>query len=83
MSMAKEIASKLSSQAWKAITFGGGYAIPYSGERYLFDPMVLLQEARNKGGRVIRARFKCADGSVLFYSWSESRGPIVREDMRK
>jgi hypothetical protein len=74
MTIAKQIADKLNGQAWAAFTLYGGYASGYDGTTYRFPTGVQELEKRNDKGRVIHARYRYADNSVLTYRYSEARG---------
>ena len=60
-----------------AYTLYGGYAL--KKERTVrFPGGRLLMEKRNDTGRMTRARYAYADGSMLEFSYSESRGAILK-----
>lgn len=70
MTIATSIKNLLTENNCSAFTIYGGYASTHKGETLRFATGVQETEKRNEKGRVILARYRYADNSVLEYRYS-------------
>ncbi len=78
-SIAQQVVTLLSACEFKAYSLYSGYGEKVSGETIHFKGGQLFSEKRNDKGRAIKSQYGYADGSQLEYTWTESRGPQVKE----
>lgn len=77
-SIAGTITAKLNATSCMAVTLYGGYAMPYKGDRILFQGGRIGKERRNANGRVTFLECSYSDGSRIEFTWSEDRGGSYR-----
>lgn len=66
----------------KTVSLYSGRAEWNDGTVVIFQGGSLFNEKRNDKGRAIKAQYGYADGSQIEYTWSESKGPQVKEIQR-
>ena len=77
--IAQKVIGILTSKPTKAYSLYAGQVEFADGDVGRFQGGFLFSEKRNEKGRAIKSVYGYADGSQIEYSWTESRGPQVRE----
>lgn len=73
MTLAKQVKTTISETCLGTFSLYAGYSM--NGGKYVHFPRgVQLKENRNDRGRVTRAVYQYADGSVLTYTYNENVG---------
>lgn len=81
-SLAAKVVATLSAETFTAFSLYAGQAQREDGTMVRFQGGQLFNEKRNEKGRAIRSQYGYADGSQLEYTWTESKGPQVKEIQR-
>ena len=71
MTTAKLIKTLLDSKPFECFTLYGGYAM-LGGETTRYEPASITEEKRNDKGRVIKAKCKYKDNSILMYTYNSN-----------
>ena len=82
MSIAQAVIKTLTSEAFTAFSLYSGQAQREDGSIVRFQGGQLFKEIRNEKGRAIKSQYGYADGSQLEYTWTEAKGPQVKEIQR-
>jgi hypothetical protein len=86
MTTTKTIASKvvatLKAESFAAYSLYAGQANRSDGSIVRFQGGILFNEKRNDKGRAVKSQYGYADGSQIQYTWTEAKGPQVKEIQR-
>lgn len=80
--IASKVVATLTAEEFTAYSLYAGQANRLDGSIVRFQGGSLFNEKRNDKGRAIKAQYGYADGSQIEYTWTEAKGPQVREIQR-
>jgi hypothetical protein len=72
MTIAEQVKTTINAKCPGTFSLYAGYGMN-GGEYVRFPQAAQVHEKRNENGRVIKARYRYADGSQLEYSYSATR----------
>jgi hypothetical protein len=81
-SIASKVVATLTAETFTAYSLYAGQAQRADNSIVRFQGGTLFNEKRNDKGRAIKSQYGYADGSQIEYTWSESKGPQVKEIQR-
>lgn len=77
--IASKVVATLTTESFAAYSLYAGQASRYDGSIVRFQGGSLFKEKRNDKGRAVKSQYGYADGSQLEYTWTEAKGPKVKE----
>ena len=80
--IAAKVVSTLNAETFAAYSLYAGQANRYNGSIVRFQGGSLFSEKRNDKGRAVKSQYGYADGSQVEYTWTEAKGPQVKEVQR-
>lgn len=80
--IASKVVATLTTESFTAYSLYAGQANRCDGTIVRFQGGSLFSEKRNDKGRAIKSQYGYADGSQIEYTWTEAKGPKVKEIQR-